>query len=175
MNIRDVLEAFDKHKKWLRNEDGGERLVLDGEDLSHMKLWNKELSQAVLRNCNLEGTDLFLTDCREIDLTNSNLSNARINSCCFNEGTLANVNLTGAYTLYARFLRTNIEGITGKKFTSLYLPSVSAVHVDTQVGINKFCYSVGGAIEYIDFLLSEENISIEDKEELLTFLKTLPQ
>ena len=175
MNIHDVLEAFNKHEKWLKSETGGGRLVLDGEDLSHMKLWNKRLSQAILRNCNLTGTDLFLTDCREIDLTNSDLSNARINSCCFNNGTLASANLTGAYTLYARFLKTNIVGTIGKTFTSLYLPSVSVVHVDTQVGINRFCYSVSGAIEHIDFIVKEEKVAPEDKEELLAFLKTLPQ
>lgn len=175
MNIHDVLEAFNKHEKWLKSETGGERLVLDEEDLSHMKLHNKRLSQAILRNCNLTGTDLFLTDCREIDLTNSDLTSSKINSCHFQNSILANANLSYADVRYSRFIHANTSNVLGKTFTSLYLPSVSVVHVDTQVGINSFCYSVKGAIEHIDFIVKEEEVAPEDKEKLLAFLKTLPQ
>ena len=71
--IENLQEILEKHVKWLRNEDGGERA-----NLSYANLSNADLSYANLSNANLFNADLRNADLSYADLFNANLRNAYI-------------------------------------------------------------------------------------------------
>lgn len=64
----ELEEILEKHKKWLNNEDGGERSNLRYCDLSHYDLRNKDM-----RYCDLHGSRLVDIDMRGTDLRGSNM------------------------------------------------------------------------------------------------------
>jgi hypothetical protein len=66
MKTDELTAILEKHAKWLRYEDGGERADLRYANLSNANLSNADLSNANLRNANL----------RYADLSNANLSSA---------------------------------------------------------------------------------------------------
>ena len=103
MDIKLILE---KHAKWARGEDGGERANLRGADLCDADLRDADLcganlccanlSDADLRDANLCGADL-----RGANLSDGNLRNANLccaNLCCANlrGADLCGANLSGA-------------------------------------------------------------------------------
>lgn len=57
----ELAEILEKHEKWLRVEDGGERAVLAHADLAHADLAHTDLTYADLRGTNLTGADLAHT------------------------------------------------------------------------------------------------------------------
>lgn len=69
MDIELILE---KHAKWARGEDGGERADLCGADLR-----GADLCGADLRNADLRGASLCDADLRGADLRNANLRGAK--------------------------------------------------------------------------------------------------
>jgi hypothetical protein len=71
--LRDVL---DKHAKWLRCEDGGERANLTRADLTGANLAWADLTAANLTAANLTGADLTRADLTRADLTAANLTRA---------------------------------------------------------------------------------------------------
>ena len=73
MDIKLILE---KHAKWARGEDGGERADLHNANLCDANLRNADLCNADLRNANLCYADLRDVDLRDADLCNANLRNA---------------------------------------------------------------------------------------------------
>lgn len=58
MDAKELREILEKHKKWLKGEDGGERANLYGADLRRANLrWNlygADLRKADLRRANLD-------------------------------------------------------------------------------------------------------------------------
>ena len=64
MNAEKLKEILDKHLKWLRNEEDGERA-----DLSGANLYGANLSRADLYGANLYGANLFRAEI-EIELLN---------------------------------------------------------------------------------------------------------
>ena len=98
MDIELILE---KHAKWARGEDGGERADLCNADLRDAdlccaNLYCANLSDADLRDANLCGADL-----RGANLSDGNLRNANLccaNLCCANlrGADLCGANLSGA-------------------------------------------------------------------------------
>ena len=73
MNAEKLKEILDKHLKWLRNEDGGERAYLSRTDLSCADLSGANLSGAYLSRADLSDADLSCAD-----LSGANLSCAKI-------------------------------------------------------------------------------------------------
>ena len=63
---------IDKHAKWARGEDGGERA-----DLRNANLRGADLYGADLRGADLRGADLYGADLRGANLRNANLHGAR--------------------------------------------------------------------------------------------------
>ena len=63
MNREDFEVVLQKHSAWMREEEGGERANLQGEDLRRMNL----------RETNLREVDLWQTDLREADLRGADL------------------------------------------------------------------------------------------------------
>ena len=85
---KELKEILNKHKMWLRDEEGGERADLSNTDLRGFDLSNINLSGADLRNidlsytnlrgANLSYTNLSYTDLRGADLRYANLNNANL-------------------------------------------------------------------------------------------------
>ena len=59
MDAAKLKDILDKHLKWMRDEDGGERANLSGADLSWANLYGANLSGANLFGADLSGANLF--------------------------------------------------------------------------------------------------------------------
>lgn len=70
-----LKEILDKHLKWLRSEEGGERANLSYADLRYA-----DLSSADLRYADLSYADLRSADLRSADLSSADLSYAKIDN-----------------------------------------------------------------------------------------------
>ena len=74
MDIKLILE---KHAKWIRGEEGGERADLCGANLCGANLRGADLCGANLRNANLRGADLCDADLCDANLCGANLRGAK--------------------------------------------------------------------------------------------------
>ena len=66
MNQEELDKILNRHKKWLNDEDGGERA----------NLWSANLRSADLRNADLRSANLRNADLRNADLRNADLRSA---------------------------------------------------------------------------------------------------
>ena len=76
MTSEEIKKVLDLHKKWLNNEDGGERANLRWADLSCVNLSGAKLRLADLRETTLRLADLRLADLRETTLRLADLRGA---------------------------------------------------------------------------------------------------
>ena len=58
MTSEEIKKVLDLHKKWLNNEQGGERADLRGADLREADLRGADLSEADLSRTDLRGADI---------------------------------------------------------------------------------------------------------------------
>ena len=82
MDAKTLSEVLNKHKKWINNEDGGERAYLREADLSEADLSEADLSKADLR-----GADLSEADLRGAYLSGAYLSGADLRGAYLSEET----------------------------------------------------------------------------------------
>ena len=68
----------EKHIKWLRDEEGGERADLQGANLRDADLQGANLRDADLRGADLQGADLRGADLRGADLQGADLQRANL-------------------------------------------------------------------------------------------------
>ena len=87
----ELQEILSKHKKWLLNEDGGERANLSGANLSRADLSRADLSGANLSGADLSGANLSWANLSRADLSRANLSGANLSWA-----NLSRANLSGA-------------------------------------------------------------------------------
>ena len=100
LSLKIVLE---RHRKWVRNEDGGEKANLSGANLSG----------AYLRDANLSGANLSGANLRDAYLSGANLSGAY----------LSGANLRGAYLSGANLRSVpKIENIHQKVYAAASQP-----------------------------------------------------
>ena len=102
----ELKAIIDKHAKWLRVEDGGER--------------------ANLRSANLRNSDLYGADLRGADLRSANLRSANLSGANLRGANLSGANLYGA-NLYGADLRSanlsgarNVDKVTWNMYTAFY-------------------------------------------------------
>ena len=81
MDNEKLKEILERHRKWLNDEDGGERanlrgVNLRGADLREANLRGADLRGADLREANLRGADLRGVNLRGADLRGANLRGA---------------------------------------------------------------------------------------------------
>ena len=86
MDAKKLKDILDKHLKWLRGEDGGERANLSGADLSGADLYGANLSGADLSGAILYGANL----------SGANLSGADLSGAILYGASLYGANLSGA-------------------------------------------------------------------------------
>ena len=85
MDIKLILE---KHAKWARGEDGGERA-----DLCNADLRGADLCNADLRDADLCGANLCCANLSDADLRDANLCGADLRGANLSDGNLRNANL----------------------------------------------------------------------------------
>jgi len=79
---------LERHGKWLRNEEGGERADLSYSDLRHADLHHANLSFANLRSANLRSADLRSADLSYANLCHADLRYAHLKYANFNHASL---------------------------------------------------------------------------------------
>lgn len=95
MDNEKLKEILERHRKWLNNEDGGERANLRGTDL---------------REIDLRGVDLRLAYLSEADLRGANLCGANLYGAYLCGANLCGANLCGAYLCGANLRGANLRG-----------------------------------------------------------------
>lgn len=93
MTQSELNEILEKHRKWLNDEEGGEKATLSGADLSGADLRRADLRRANLRRANLRQANLRRADLSGADLSGAILTNVKYNEntaffalCCPEEG-----------------------------------------------------------------------------------------
>ena len=111
MDIKLILE---KHAKWARGEDGGERANLRnadlrGADLRGADLCDANLRSADLRGANLYGADLRNANLRDADLSGANLRNAGLSGANLRDANLHSADLSDAHLRDANLSDANLR------------------------------------------------------------------
>ena len=73
---KEEIEVLQRHAKWLKNKEGGEKANLRGADLRDADLWGANLRGANLWGANLLGANLRDANLRGADLRDANLRDA---------------------------------------------------------------------------------------------------
>ena len=93
MNIQEVLA---RHKKWLENNEGGQRADLKGADLRVADLKGADLRAADLQDADLRGADLKDADLKGADLRGADLRDAYLKGADLRDADLKGADLRGA-------------------------------------------------------------------------------
>ena len=96
MNAEQLKDILNKHKKWLLNENGGERADLSGANLSRANLSRAYLSRADLSRANLSRAYLSRTDLSGANLYGTYLSGADLSGANLSRAYLSRADLSGA-------------------------------------------------------------------------------
>jgi uncharacterized protein YjbI with pentapeptide repeats len=103
-----LAEVIEKHKRWLREEDGGERANLSGANLFDSNLSWANLSGANLSGANLSGADLSRADLFDSNLSWADLSEADLSWANLFDSNLSRADLSGADLTGANLSRANL-------------------------------------------------------------------
>ena len=104
MTQKELNVILEKHKKWLKGEEGGERAYLSESYLSGAYLRGADLSGADLRGAFLSKVDLSGANLSEADLSGADLRGANLS-----EADLSGANLRGAYLSGANLSKVHLN------------------------------------------------------------------
>lgn len=108
MNLKLVL---DKHAKWIRGEDGGERANLYGVNLYGANLYG----------VNLSGANLYDADLCDADLRGANLCDADLRGADLRDANLCDADLRGANLRDANLYGArNVDKVAWDMYTAFY-------------------------------------------------------
>ena len=96
MDNEKLKEILERHRKWLNDEDGGERADLREADLREANLRGANLRGANLCEANLYGADLYGANLRGANLRGADLYGANLYGADLREANLREANLRGA-------------------------------------------------------------------------------
>lgn len=121
--LKDILE---KHSKWLRHEEGGERANLSDADLSNADLYKADLSNANLSRADLSNANLSFANLSNADLFKAHLSSADLSNAGLSNADLFNANLFNANLSKADLSEANLfrVGLSGANITNSILNKV---------------------------------------------------
>jgi uncharacterized protein YjbI with pentapeptide repeats len=108
MDANKLMGVLEKHAKWRRNEEGGEKANLRGANLIGADLRGADLSGANLRWADLTGANLRGADLRGADLSGADLSGANLRGADLRGADLSGANLTGANLTRADLTGANL-------------------------------------------------------------------
>ena len=106
MDIKLILE---KHAKWIRGEDGGERADLCNANLRGANLWGADLRNANLCDADLCNADLRADLCN-VNLRGANLCNANLRGANLRGADLCDADLYGADLRGADLCNADLSG-----------------------------------------------------------------
>ena len=167
--LEDILK---KHKKWLNNQNGGERANLIDADLSYLNFKKVDLRCAKMTSVNLTHADLTDTVLKNADLTDTNLAFANLKRANLKGTDLTNTTIwdtifsnAGGKSIISIQLNTSVENRVIN-----YIPEIDWVSAGCFRGTleelkNKVKYTHSDnekirkryekAIEFIEFLKKE--------------------
>ena len=140
--IDDMLE---KHKKWLNDEEGGEKA-----DLSYADLRLTNLSSADLRSADLRFTDLSYADLRFTNLSSADLSSADLRYANLRSANLSSADLSSANLSYAnlRYANLSYANLSSANLSSADLSSaisdlkfISFTCIGSRKGMTTYCFN----------------------------------
>ena len=102
---------LDKHSKWLRDEDGGERA-----DLTFANLRYADLSYADLSHSDLSSADLSYANLNSANLNSANLSHANLNAANLSSADLSSADLRSADLNSANLRYADLSYATGQYY-----------------------------------------------------------
>ena len=105
--LKTILE---KHKLWLRQEDGGEKANLSGSDLCWSNLSGSNLSGSNLSGSNLSGSDLSGSNLIGSNLSGSNLRWSDLSGSNLSGSDLSGSNLIGSNLSGSNLSGSNLSG-----------------------------------------------------------------
>jgi uncharacterized protein YjbI with pentapeptide repeats len=97
INGRQLSEILELHKKWVPDQEGGQRADLQGTDLQGAYLRGAYLQSAYLQGADLQGADLRGADLRGADLRGADLQCAYLRGADLQGAYLQGAYLRGAY------------------------------------------------------------------------------
>lgn len=106
---KELEEIIAKHKKWLKDEEGGERADLQLTNLRNVNLRGANLQGADLQEADLRGADLHGAILRKAYLRDTNLQGANLQDSCLSYALLRCANLHGANLHNAQLRCTNLQ------------------------------------------------------------------
>jgi hypothetical protein len=121
MNRKELEAILEKHLRWLKGEEGGERANLSRADLfranlSGADLSGADLSGANLSGANLSGANLFRASLTRADLSGADLSGADLSGANLSGADLTRADLSGANLSGAE----NVSEIIWNMYTAFY-------------------------------------------------------
>ena len=99
MTQEELAKILELHKKWLNDEEGGERANLSGADLRWANLSGANLRWADLSGAYLSSADLSRANLSSADLSGADLSGAYLRWANLSSANLSSANLSGAQGL----------------------------------------------------------------------------
>ncbi len=120
----ELAEILDKHKKWLNNEEGGERADLHEADLYGADLCDANLREANLSRANLHEANLSYADLCCAVLSNADLSGADLHEANLCGADLHGTNLCGANLRYVDLHEANL------RYVDLHEANLSGADID---------------------------------------------
>lgn len=163
MTKSELNEILEKHRKWLNDEEGGEKADLSGADLS-----GANLSWANLSGANLSGADLSWADLSGADLSGADLSWAIYNEntaffalCCPEEGSFIGFKKAGEKIIKLQIPKNaKRSSATTRKCRCSKAKVISITNTDgSESGVKKvasdrnggFIYEVGKTVSVKDY------------------------
>ncbi len=127
MDNEKLKEILERHRKWLNDEDGGERANLRGADLPGADLRGADLCGANLRGADLRGADLREANLREAYLCGAylcgaDLREANLRGADLRGADLCGANLRGADLREANLREANLREAKNIPFIPLACP-----------------------------------------------------
>ena len=108
MDKNEFQEILEQHQLWL-DDNGGERINLQGADLRGIDLRKANLRGANLQGVRLWGTDLSYADLRSVNLRNADLHNAYLCGANLSEADLHSADLSGIDLGWANLHYTDLS------------------------------------------------------------------
>ena len=96
MNAQELDKILELHKKWLNDDEDGERADLHDADLFWANLTGADLRGADLSCANLSGANLYHANLSGADLSNANLSYANLSYADLRRANLSGADLSDA-------------------------------------------------------------------------------
>jgi uncharacterized protein YjbI with pentapeptide repeats len=182
MNAEELKIVLEKHKKWLIDEDGGQRADLLGANLRGANLRDADLSRADLRDADLRGANLrdanlYCADLRGADLRGANLYCADLRGANLYGAKLSGADLRGA-NLYGADLRDADLSGANLRGANLRGADLRGADLDYSSGLPMSCSGLLVNIDdriavqllyhCLNNVMHSKNVSLELKKALLT-------